>query len=88
MVRRRSSAKLVSLQTSYDEIYNEMLKRPVSLKELEADARDRHGDMNMPGLFAREGGEPLKAMLALQPWFEPLNEKRLRELAYVNEMAT
>jgi hypothetical protein len=84
---RKRLAKMVVLQTSYDEVYNEMLKRPAILKELEAHARDRHhGDTRIPGLFAREGGERLKAMLALLPWFEPLNEDQLRELVYVTEM--
>ena len=70
----RRLAKLVVLQTSYDDLYNEVVKRPKVLQDIEDQARERHGGASTKDWFERENGERLKAMFALEPHFESLTK--------------
>jgi hypothetical protein len=82
----RRLAKLVVLQTSYDDLYSEVVKRPKVLQNIEDQARERHRATSTKDWFERENGERMKAMFALEPRFEPLNEDQLRQLVYVAEI--
>jgi hypothetical protein len=78
-------AKLVVLQTSYDDLYAEIVRSPDFLCEIEDAARGRGGGNDTTDHFSRDNGERLKAMLALEPYFEAKNKDELRALVYLTE---
>jgi hypothetical protein len=82
-VRRGPPATV--LQTSYDDLYAEVVQNPRYLRDIEDLARGRSRGEGTTGPFARDNGERLKAMFALEPHFEPKNDDELRALVYLTE---
>lgn len=78
-------AKLVVLQTSYDDLYAKVVQNPGFLCEIEEGARGRGRGKDTTDHFKRDDGERLKAMLALEPYFEAKNKDELRALVYLTE---
>jgi hypothetical protein len=75
----RYLAKLVVMQTSYEDDYRRIVDDARELKKLEAEAR-------RPAQGTGTGGDPARrrnAMLAMEPFFATLNDDQLAELIFL-----
>ena len=73
------------LQTSYEDVYRQVIDGPELLRELEDEARGRHRPQGTTGRL--DGYPRLTRMLGMEPYFEGLNREQLAELVYVSEVA-
>ena len=82
-------AKIVVLQTSYEDLYHKVAETPSVLKFLEKMAREpewKAPDMPPHLKQTLEKAPRLKQMLKTKPYFDPLEEDQLAELVYVSEV--
>lgn len=76
-------AKLLVLKASHPDEFHLVRAEPVRLRERERQAKEAGAPVR--GRFPIDGRHRCTAMLALEPWFEPLSDQELGELVALSD---